>query len=333
MISRLPDPVGRACIIPETGERMITAVDCTILRFDRLTVLPEFFVYFAQSRDYLSEIAALSTGTTRLRISRANLGNVTVPLPPLDEQKRIVAVLDEAFDGLSRARANANLADARELFETKTTLALTNKHGWQEASLADLCDIITDGTHQTPRYFDNGFVFLSAKNIVRERIDWQDIKYIDPVQHGEMQRRVSPRRGDILLRKNGAGYGKAGLVDRDEIFDIYVSLALLRPKSKVTPDFLLRCINSPNCMKQFNARIKGQGVPNLHLQEIRQVRVFYPASTEEQEKVANELLALTNEFDSASAKIKEKIHLLDSLRRSLLQKAFSGELTCPNLFP
>ena len=94
LISRLPDPVGRSCILPDTGERMITAVDCTILRFKATQFLPTFFNFYSQSNDYLSTVAKECTGTTRNRISRSNLGVTPIPVPPLPEQQRIVGMLD-----------------------------------------------------------------------------------------------------------------------------------------------------------------------------------------------------------------------------------------------
>ena len=93
LISRLPDPVGRSCILPETGERMITAVDCTIVRFKPNVLLPEFFNLYSQSVDYISTVAKECTGTTRNRISRSNLALTPIPVPPLAEQQRIVRLL------------------------------------------------------------------------------------------------------------------------------------------------------------------------------------------------------------------------------------------------
>lgn len=90
LVSRLPDPVGRSCLLPDTGSRMITAVDCTIIRFNEWQVLPEFFVNYSLSSAYLRAIRDATTGTTRDRISRSNLGRVPVPTPPLPEQGRIV---------------------------------------------------------------------------------------------------------------------------------------------------------------------------------------------------------------------------------------------------
>lgn len=152
--------------------------------------------------------------------------------------------------------------------------------GWEMKRLGDVCEKITDGTHQTPTYFDDGYVFLSSRNVTSGKIDWDNIKYIDQKQHEEMHKRVAPRINDILLAKNGTT-GVAAMVDRDTVFDIYVSLALLRAKSVILPDLLLEFINSPTAKKQFNKRLKGAGVPNLHLEEIREVLITFPASISE----------------------------------------------------
>jgi type I restriction enzyme S subunit len=95
LISRLPDPVGRACLIPETGDRMITAVDCTIVR-PKLAILdPEFLVLYTSSSAYEAQVRGKITGTTRDRISRNNLGNLRIPVPTVAQQREIVAKAEE----------------------------------------------------------------------------------------------------------------------------------------------------------------------------------------------------------------------------------------------
>jgi type I restriction enzyme S subunit len=101
LVSRLPDPVGRSCIIPDTGERMITAVDCTIVRFKPNTLLPELFCYYTQSSAYSAQVARRTTGATRQRISRSNLGTLHVPVPPSADQERLLGELNELADLVS----------------------------------------------------------------------------------------------------------------------------------------------------------------------------------------------------------------------------------------
>ena len=106
LISRLPEPVGRACILPKLKERCITAVDCSILRINESLISKELFVLYTQSNKYLELIRDNCTGTTRLRISRSNLEKIYVPLPPLQEQKRILDKVQILFQELDEIVLN-----------------------------------------------------------------------------------------------------------------------------------------------------------------------------------------------------------------------------------
>ena len=106
LISRLPEPVGRACIIPNLSQRLITAVDCTIIRLNEKIIIQEYFVYYTQSSKYLGFIKDNCTGTTRLRISRANLEKIYIPLPSLPEQQRILNKIESLFTKLDEIVLN-----------------------------------------------------------------------------------------------------------------------------------------------------------------------------------------------------------------------------------
>ena len=152
-----------------------------------------------------------------------------------------------------------------------------NTHNFEVLSLQDVCEPIKDGTHQTPEYTEdklNGFKFLSSKDVTTGKIDWNKIKYIPETLHNELYSKIAPRKGDILLAKNGTT-GIAAIVENDEIFDIYVSLALLRPKN-INSIYLWAAINSISTKRQFNESLKGVGVPNLHLGEIKKTLIIVP---------------------------------------------------------
>lgn len=257
------------------------------------------------------------------------LKKILIPNFSVSEQQQIVEKLDQAFELIDQAKVNIeqNIINAKELFQSKLDEVFSQKgDGWEESKLQDICEKITDGTHQTPKYFEEGYIFLSSKNVTSGKIDWDNVKYIDEVQHQSMYSRVAPKIGDILLAKNGTT-GVAAIVDRDEVFDIYVSLAWIRSKGDVLPEFLLRYINSPLAKKQFNARLKGIGVPNLHLKEIREVIVRYPVSKEQQVEYADYIQNLDNEIQMLISTYNQKIAILEELRKSILEKAFRGELT------
>ena len=111
LISRLPDPVGRACMVPKMELRMITAVDCTIVRFQPDKLLPELFVEYTKSDSYYKNIFEYLTGSSRRRISRSNLGKVMIPVPPIAIQKEIVAELEGyqiEIQNIEKKKANLN---------------------------------------------------------------------------------------------------------------------------------------------------------------------------------------------------------------------------------
>ena len=111
LVSRLPDPVGRACIIPEGLGKTITAVDCTIIRLaDK--IVPKFFIAFTNTPDYAMQIKKVLSGTTRLRVSRANLGKIQVPLPAIQKQIEFVSIAEQADKSKFELRKSIEAIDA-----------------------------------------------------------------------------------------------------------------------------------------------------------------------------------------------------------------------------
>lgn len=318
----------RIAQVPEHLDGQVCSTGYIVLR-PKPALDARFLMHSLFRPDFMESMETLQSGASYPAVTDKQVRAQKIPLPPLEEQRRIVAVLDEAFEGLARARAHAeaNLQNARELFPAILTAQFTRTdENWSEKTLEQLCEKITDGTHQTPKYFDDGYIFLSSKNVTSGKIDWENIKYIDESQHRAMQKRLSPQVGDVLLAKNGT-IGVAAIVDRDVTFDIYVSLALLRSKGEVLPEFLLYFTNSSLAKEQFNKRLKGSGVPNLHLQEIRQVRMPYPTNKKMQEELVQLFDRQLKECEAVIAGCEAKLQDLDDLRQSLLQKAFAGELT------
>ena len=238
----------------------------------------------------------------------------------MQKQVEIVNVLDKVV-GIIQARENElskldDLVKARfvEMFGT----VYNNKFGYEIKTLQDVCEQIKDGTHQTPTYTDdsvNGYKFLSSKDVTTGKIDWTHLKHIPEKLHKELYARIAPRKGDILLAKNGTT-GIAAIVDRDEVFDIYVSLALLRPIN-VDPVYLWVAINSAETKQQFDACLKGIGVPNLHLGEIKKAQVIVPPINEQKQ-----FAAFVAQVDKSKAAIQKSLNKLQILFDSLMQEYF-----------
>ena len=200
---------------------------------------------------------------------------------------------------------------------------------WVWCNLEQICEFITDGTHQTPKYSESGYIFLSSKNVTTGKINWEEVKYISEELHNILYKRVSPKLDDILLAKNGTT-GVAAIVDKDIIFDIYVSLAILRPfKKYINSKYLLHIINSSATKNQFNKGLKGIGVPNLHLEQIRKVIFPLPPLSEQRRIVEKieELLALVDDLETNKTDLQSYIKQAKS---KVLEMAVRGELVSQN---
>ena len=185
---------------------------------------------------------------------------------------------------------------------------------------------ITDGTHQTPEYEDKekGYPFLSSKDITKGYIDWTDIKYVTKAVHEKLQKETQIRRGDILLAKNGTT-GIAAIVDTDKVFDIYVTLALIRSdEKKVIPEYLLYAINSLLSKKQFDEYLLGIGVPNLHLNLIKNTYVIVH-DLKYQNQIVDYLNKKCKLIDDAIAGKQKQLESLEEYKKSLIYEYVTGK--------
>ena len=168
LVSRLPEPVGRACIIPEKNERMITAVDCTICRPNETLISKEYMCYFMRSNVYHTRLLGSVTGTTRKRISRKNLGNVEVKIPPKGEQNAIVKQLDCLTSVISLRSRELELLDelVRGRFVEMFGDPVVNSKGWIESSLSEKLNVLGGYAFKSDQFDEiDGIPVLRIGNI------------------------------------------------------------------------------------------------------------------------------------------------------------------------
>ena len=204
--------------------------------------------------------------------------------------------------------------------------------GWAWCRLPELCTTpIIDGTHQTPTYSDkeNGIPFLSSKDVTSGKIEWSKIKYITKSLHEELYKRVAPQINDILLAKNGTT-GIAAIVEDDIIFDIYVTLAVIRPNINLcNPHFLLNLVNSDFCKSQFNSHLTGIGVPNLHLVDIKKTLIPLPP-LEEQKEINDTLKVFLDKIEILNINKGELQTAIKHAKSKILDLAIHGKLVPQN---
>ena len=284
-------------------------------------ILPEYVYYYLKANKKLAEKYA--SGTTFLEVSASRFTKIPIVIPPLETQRKIVAILDkaEATQRL-RAEADALMQDlAQSVFQEMFGDPMTNPMEWSIVNLGMVCKKITDGTHRKPNYIDSGIPFLSVKNLTKGHLDLTDIKFISQKEHEELIKRCKPEKGDILYTKIGT-YGVAEIIDIDTDFSIFVSLALLKPDvNLINPYYLKFILNTPYVKGQADKRIRGIGVPDLHLVEIKQFTIPLPPLDKQ-----DEFVEVVNRMTAIRAHQKSSSDNLDNLFNALTSKAFTGDL-------
>lgn len=170
LVSRLPEPVGRACIIPEKTERMITAVDCTICRPDEALISKDYLCYFMRSNAYYMRLLGNVTGTTRKRISRKNLGNVELKVPTKEEQKTVVERLDCLVKVIDSRTKELQLLDdlIKARFVEMFGNPRINPNKYPTKLIKDTCIVITGNTpsRKVHEYYGDAIEWIKTDNIV-----------------------------------------------------------------------------------------------------------------------------------------------------------------------
>jgi type I restriction enzyme S subunit len=332
LVSRLPDPVGRACILPALEEKLITAVDCTIIRFNPKIAIPKYFSYYSQSVKYLNDIERETSGTTRKRISRSKLAEICLPFPPLPEQKRIVAILDEAFSGISRAKeiAEKNLANMKELFESFLQSELENEN-WEEKSIQDICNVVNGYAFSSKDFKPTNTIKsikitnVGVKEFVEEEGNFLPEKYRDKLSE------VQAREGNIViaLTRTIISTGlKVAIVPKsyDGALVNQRVAALVPHDKKVDHRYLYYCLTTNKAEKYVLDHVNTLMQPNLSINDLREMPIQCP-SLVEQKEIVKKIETLRAETVRLEIIFRQKLADLDELKKSLLQKAFSGALT------
>lgn len=281
---------GKVCKVPDDiSEKMMANEHVYIIRTNK-EVSQDYVFYILASKKGQEILKANVNGAGIGGINQENLKNISIPIPPHNIQEDFIKKANE-------------IQRQKKIIEEKIENANNEKNKLIESAfntkkyntLNEVCELITDGTHNTPEYSKSGIPFLSATNVVNKKIDWNNIKYVSNKLHEKLSKRISPKLNDILVAKNGT-IGYAAIVDRDIPFDVYVSLAVLRTKNNILPKYLLEIINSEIIRNEFLSKIIGMGVPNLHLNKIREVRIPV-IKYEEQEKFVKGISIINDKIE------------------------------------
>ena len=329
IMANVGDP-GNAFLLPNLGMPTTLGPNSILIRAEKEITSNEFLHYFFLSLEGRQLIDEISAGAAQRKFNKTSFRGLTIPLPPLEEQQRIVAVLDEAFEGLARARvhAEANLQNARALIEAGLGTAfnpVTAKlNGWDLSDLSSMAKLsygYTTKANSEP----NGPKFLRITDIQDGTVDWDNVPFCSTPPDDYERYRV--KSGDILFARTGATTGKSYLMT-DEIEAVAASyLIRLRLASMaLKPEYLALFFQSDVYWETIRAGISGSTQGGFNASKLGELVVPVPPLAI-QDVVISRLEEIQDQAARLTSTYFVKLQDLDDLRQSLLQKAFAGELT------
>ncbi len=322
LLARMPEPLGRACIFPGDRRRAVTVVDVCVIRVDPSATDARWFMHCMNAPVTRNQIAGYATGTTRSRISRGNLGKVEIPLPPLPEQRRIAAILDQA-DAL-RAKRREALAQmdslTQSIFIEMFGDPVLNDRAWPTDKVSNLCRLVRGSSPRPqgdPRYFGGPVPRLMIADITRD--GWLVTPRIDSLTiEGAAKSRPVPA-GTVVM----AVSGNIGLVSRLAVdacvHDGFVAFTNLDEKVCDARYFLALLHMSKAAHEKSKA---GAIFINVTTDDIKAMSIPTPPMALQRSFVARlhtvESLRATHRAAQAES---------DALFASLQHRAFSGQLS------
>ena len=270
-----------------------------VLRPRRDSILDAWLIYHLNHLD----LSLFVTGLTVPKLNQGNLVQIPVPVPPLADQQRIVGILDEAFEGISTAKANAdqNLRNARALFDSYLQAVFTQRGpAWVETPFSELCDIRHGYAFRGEFFSSEGeYVVLTPGNF-HEKGGYRDRGDKQKFYNGSIPRAYVVNEGDLLvaMTEQAAGLlGSAILVPESDRFlhNQRLGLVLKKPGVAWRNDFFFHVFNTQRVRSAIHRSASGVKVRHTSPTKIGEVLVAYPTSLGEQERIATTLSSLIGE--------------------------------------
>jgi type I restriction enzyme S subunit len=295
--------------------------------------LPWFMFYQVLGTAFKKQLEAQASGTTVPIVNKSKFNSLAIVLPEINEQQRIVTLLDEAFADIASAKANAekNLQNARELFESQRQLLLQAKNGWHEATLAELCNIKHGYAFEGEYFSDAGDHVLLTPGSFFETGGFRDRGEKTKYFTGPIPPDYVLNQGDLLVAMTEQAAGLLGsplLVPESNRFLHNQRLGLVTGKLGVpwTNEFFFHVFNLDAVRKAIHASASGAKVRHTSPGKIGAVKVTFPRNQGEQLRIAAQVEEIEQASIALQSIYRQKLTAVDDLKKSLLNQAFSGQL-------
>ncbi|MBS1842611.1 MAG: restriction endonuclease subunit S [Acidobacteria bacterium] len=328
LVAEIDAKVGGVGIVPPELDSAIVSSHYFLFEIDESKCLRPWLEWFIRSGGLGDQFKARGS-TNYAAIRPHHILNCEIPLPPLDEQRRVASLVEalavkiaEAGNLKRQAAGETNLLSAANSNEAYEDLA--RRYGLKR--LDTLCESVTDGDHNTPQFTDEGVRFIFVGNVSSGHLHFSGCKYVSPEYFSRLKPQRVPRRGDILYSAVGATLGIPAVVETNEPFCFQRHIAILKPKlTSLFPRYAWHMLRSRIVFEMAWSYTTGTAQPTVPLRAIKSLEIPAPALAE-QERIAAHLDGLQAKAHALKTLQSESGAQLDALMPSILSQAFRGEL-------
>ena len=328
LVAEIDAKVGGFGVVPEALDGTIVSSHYFLFDLDEAKLEPGFLDYFVRTLTFREQVQAQGT-TNYAAIRPADVLGYEIPLPPLAEQRRVLARIEELAAQIREARTLRQRAaeEADALSQAGVESSYQRLRDRVESQpLANFCETITDGDHKTPAFSETGVRFIFVGNVSTGRLHFTNSKLVDEEYFRRLRLERVPRRGDILYSAVGATLGIPAVVDSDEPFCFQRHIAILKPnRRQLDGQFAWHMLRSRTVFERAWASTTGSAQPTVPLRAIRELPIPVPPLPE-QRRIVSELDALQAEVDVLKRLQAETSATLNALLPAILDRAFKGGL-------
>ncbi len=293
-----------------------------IMRPNKDLVIDSLLIYYLNTTDLMEYI----TGATVKKLNQEKLKSINIPLPPLEEQKRIVAKLDILFEKIDKAIAlhQKNIDEADIFMASVLNDVFVELEEKSEIKRLNECFIVKDGTHDSPKYIEDGYPLFTSKNLKDYGLDTSNFNSINKEDYDNINKRSKVDKGDLLFAMIGT-IGNPTIVNFEPNFAIK-NVALFKPLNEESIMTYLRYyFMSEKTIIKMKNEANGATQKFVGLTYLREFP-FPFIDVKTQQKVVSYLDEISNKMEKIKNLQKKKMQSLKELKASILDKAFKGEL-------
>lgn len=319
-------PLGNVAQI-QTDERLAFAQRIIVMQPDKNMIEQKFLMYMLLSPVIRKRIFDKATGATVQGIKSKLLKKIEISFPEnIEQQKQIVTILDKAFEAIDKAKENIekNIQNSKELYQSRLNEIFSQKgEDWEEKDLLEISKIMYGYTAKSKN--SGNIKYLRITDIQDKNVNWESVPYCDLDEEEFLKYKL--QRGDIVFARTGATTGKSFLIEDfpKSVFASYLIRVQLN-EEHLLPNFLYLFFQSSYYWNEINQGISGSAQGGFNAKKLGALKISYPKEEKIQQNIIKELNIFYTQTKQLEEKYQQKLKNLEELKKSILQKAFSGEL-------